>query len=98
MLQCVAVYGNMLQYGHNVLQNGCNVLQYSAMCCSMVQCVAVCCNVTLGSNSTHTETFNSTTFSLPSDHVRVAVCCSMLQYVAVCCSALQYVAVCYSML
>ena len=62
----------------------CNVLQYAAMCCSvlqrimqfvrMLQCVAVCCSV------------------------YCAVYCSVLQCVAVCCSVLQCVMQCNRML
>ena len=44
----------------------CSVLQYVAVCCSMMQCVAACYSVLQC----------------------VAVCCSVLQCVAVCCSVL----------
>ena len=59
------------------------LILHVAVCCSVLQCVAVCCR----------------TIALPFEifisHVqRVAVCCSVLQRVAVCCSALQCVAVC----
>ena len=48
----------------------CSVLQCVAVCCSVLQCVAVCCSVLQC----------------------VAVCCSVLQCVAMCCSVLRCVA------
>ena len=54
----------------------CSVLQCVALCCSVLRCVAVCCSVLQC----------------------VAVCCSVLQCVAVRCSVLQCVAVCCSVL
>ena len=51
------------------------------MCCSVLQCVAVCCS-----------TYTSFTRVLQC----VAVCCSVLQCSAVCCSVLPCVAVCCS--
>ena len=50
----------------------CSVLQYVAVFCKVLQCVATFCSVLQ----------------------RVAVCCSILQYIAVYCSVLQRVAVC----
>ena len=52
------------------------------MCCSVLQCVAVCCS----EESSESEQSRI-----------VSVCCSVLQCVAVCCSVLQCVAVCCSM-
>jgi len=67
------------------------VLQRVVVCCSVLQCVTVCCS---GS---------ALLFSLPNcigskKSVFVAVCCSVLQRVVVCCSVLQCVAVRYSVL
>ena len=50
------------------------------MCCSVLQCVAVCCNIV-----TYTRKDSSGNIS-----------CSVLQCVATCCSVLQCVAVCCS--
>jgi len=49
------------------------VLQYVAVCCSMLQCVAVCCSVLQ---------CVAVCYSVLQC---VAVCCSVLQCVAVCC-------------
>ena len=48
------------------------------MCCSVLQCVAVCCSVLLESVQGDLRRIQC-----------VAVCCSVLQCVAVCCSVLQ---------
>ena len=54
-----------------------------AVCCSVSQCVALCCSVLLR--------------ALPGAACRFAMgtCCSVLQFIEVCCSVLQYVAACY---
>ena len=54
----------------------CSVLQCVAVFCSVLKCVTVCCNV------------------LQCD----LVCCSVLRCVAVCCSVLECAVVCYSVL
>ena len=54
-----------------------------AVCCSVLQCVAVCCSADISYIRWQT---------------RVAVCRSVSQCVAVCCSVLQCVAVCWSVL
>jgi len=60
------------------------------VCCSVLQCVAVCCRF---------ATLMSHRFATLISLLQcVAVCCSVLQCVAVCCSALQCVAVCCSVL
>jgi len=59
----------------------------SCMCCSVLQCVKVCCSVLLEVQCDGRRTV-----------VCAAVCCSVLQCVAVCCSVLQCVAVCCSVL
>jgi len=54
-----------------------------AVCCSVLQCVAVCSKVLLN----HYPPTNRACFChLYKVTLRVAVCCSVLQCVAVCCS------------
>jgi len=74
----------------------CSVLQCVVVCCSVLQCVAVCCSVLqCGSVAVCCSVLQCIA-------VRqcVAVCCSVLQCialrqcVAVCCSVLQCIAVC----
>ena len=60
-----------------------SVLQCVAVCCNVLQCIAVCCSV---QHRKHTHAKQEC----------VAVCCSVLQCVAACCSVLQRVAVCCS--
>jgi len=60
------------------------------MCCSVLQCVAVCYTPLFPHHHLRQAHFSVLRC--------VAVCCSVLQYVAVCCSALQCVAVCCSVL
>ena len=62
------------------------MLQHVVMCCSVLQCVAVCYNVSLWFTACCSVLHH------------VAVCCSVLQRVAVGYSALQCVAVCCSVL
>ena len=69
------------------------MLQYVAVCGSMLQCVAVCCSVLQWMESYYRGSFHDTQGSL--NGIRT-VCCSVLQCVAVCCSVLQCVAVCCS--
>jgi len=61
------------------------------VCCSVLQCVAVCCSVLQLEYGLE----GSNVFDV-SGGVCVAVCYSVLQCVAVCCSVLQCVAVCCS--
>ena len=64
------------------------------MCCSELQCVAVCCIVLYGcQNSQRCGVYNCAC----GDHIYVflRVCCSVLQCVAVCCSVIQCDTVCY---
>jgi len=61
------------------------LLQYIAVCCSMLEHVGVCCSARASFG--HTTLFRAVKCAF-------AVCCSMLQYSAVCCSMLQYVAKC----
>jgi len=60
----------------------CSVLQYAAVCCRVVKCVAC---VAVGAHSA---------ILLSNGYVAITVCCGVLQCVAVCCSVLQCVAVC----
>jgi len=72
-------------------------LQCVAVCCSVLQCVAVfdvCCSVILETVLAQTRRVADASEKMQ----RVAVCCSVLQCVAVCCSVLQSVAVSYSRL
>jgi len=63
------------------------VLQCVAVCCSVLQCVAV-----------YQERSCTLVLQARIIAIYVAVCCSVLQCVAVCCSVLQCVAVCSSVL
>ena len=61
----------------------CSVLQYVAVCCSSVlQCVAVCCSVCASISIRYLIDI-------------CVLCCSVLQCVAVCCSVLQCVCINY---
>ena len=75
------------------------VVQCVAVCCSVLQFVAVC---TLGNTLQHTATHFRFVLQFVAVCCRVlpfvAVCCSVLQCVVVCCSVLQCVAVCCSVL
>jgi len=67
------------------------MLQCVKVCCSVLQCVAVC-RATKDQNAVHTQlcyTFGS----LPAQAFSMVeqVCCSVLQCAAVCCSVLQCV-------
>jgi len=95
-LQHTATYCNTLQ--HTVRETWYPVRRMSFMrallCCSSIQCVAVCCSVCC-SVLQCVETWN------PARRVslmRALMCCSVLQRVAACCSVLQCVAVCRSVL
>ena len=82
------------------------VLPSVAACCSVLQCVAVCCIVCVASppeiGAYHLAGLSASKSMFVKSCVavccnvlqRVAVYCSVLQCVAVCCSALQFVAVC----
>jgi len=54
---------------------------YVAVCCSVLQCVAVCCSVLL-----------ELMIEAAKAKECVAVCCSVLQCVGVCCSVMKCVA------
>jgi len=67
---------------------------YNKVCCSVLQCVAVCCSVFVGRR---TRTYETTIVQKTQTVTIVqqnAVCCSLLHSVAVCCSLLQSVAMC----
>jgi len=81
------------------------MLQYVAVCCSVLQCVAACCidrdKVSVNAGLNH-QVLNAADVFCPTRgtgrlHFNYFVC-SVLQCVAVCCSVLQCVAVCYSVL
>jgi len=70
------------------------MLQYVAVCCSVLQCAAVSCSVL------HCVAVSRLyyLFSQGRLHAGANTCCSMLQYVTVCCSVLRCVAVFCTML
>ena len=65
------------------------------MCCSVLQCVAVCCCHILDQGVEYMADLKQICCSVLQC---VAVCCSVMQCVAVCCSVLQCAAVCCSVL
>jgi len=69
-------------------------LQCVAVCCSVLQCVAV----QWMPMSTRFMCMCVCALGVSACAQSVALCCSMLQSVAVCCSLLQSVAVCCSVL
>jgi len=74
-------------------------LQCVAVCCSVLQYVAVCCVAVCDKRTKfHLRFITERSLIRYSVLQCVAVCCSVLQCVAVCCSVLQCVAVCCSML
>ena len=99
MLQCVAVCCSVFEFADSM--RGCPlhscacvavcVLQRVAVCCNVLQCVAVCLFFTSGAAWQSLD-------PRPTVLQIVAVCCRVLQYITECCSMLQYVAVCCSML
>ena len=72
------------------------MLQYAAVCCSVLQCVTM-----RNSVLQHAVMFCRDLHKVPNDLIHKGVgreeCCSVLQCVAVCCSVLQCAAVCCSM-
>jgi len=70
------------------------------VCCSVLQCVAVCCSASLSSYSQSPEepSHNASERASGSHGSSVTMCCSVLQCVAVCCSVLQNVAMYCSVL
>jgi len=100
-LQCVAMCCTVLQCALRtpdesiVCHNDELLLQYTVLCCSESQCVAMCCSVlqcvAVCCTVLHCVALCCSVLQC------IAVCCSVLQCVAVCCSELQCVAVCCSM-
>jgi len=83
VLQCVAVSSSSATF---TPPSPTHTHIYVAVCCSVLQCVAACCSVSI---SRHLPQ------PLPSiSHSHAHICCSMLQCVEVWCSVLQCVAVC----
>jgi len=72
---------------HGSLANTC-------MCCSVLQCVAVCCGVFQYVAVCCLESWPRYHGSL----ANTCMCCTVLQCVAVCCNVLQCVAMCFSMM
>jgi len=100
VLPCVAVYRRRLLTLRGFFAS-CSVLQCVAVCCSMLQyvavlpCVAVCCrrliDFALQSQHTATNCITLQRSALQCD----TVCCNVLQCVAMCCSVLEHVAACH---
>jgi len=77
----------------------CVVVQRGAVCCSVLQCVAVCAVVCYSVLQCGAVCCNIVRFYVDFQHCYcecVAECCSALQCVAVCCSVLQCVAVTFN--
>jgi len=110
VLQCVAMLQGAtgaISASNNGVHNKvtsavcCSVLQRVAVCCSVLQCAAVCCNVLVCVAVCHRHNQRLYPRRWHRSHAStmlqcVAVCCSVLQCVAVCCSVLQRVAACCS--
>ena len=83
---------------HTHLATRVKVAAYVAVCCSVLQCVTVRCNV-LQRVAVPLETCQGAySICLYSLRLLTQLCCSVVQCGAVCCSALQCVAVCFSVL
>jgi len=108
VFRCVAVWQNVLQcecspmVAHSAAQatQPC-VLQRVARCCSVLQCVTVCCSVRCCSLLQRAAVcIRIRTAKRPSRFAAeverpcvlqcVAVCCSVLQCVAVCCGGVKF--------
>jgi len=94
----LAIFGSKTRHARVAVC--CSMLQCVAVRSSVLQCVAVCCGeiearVHSFSHVSPILLFNS---HIQSQADRVAVCCSVLQCAVVCCSVVQYVAVCCSVL
>jgi len=68
-------------------------MSLDTVCCSVLQCVAVCCSVRLESLVSASDALVSTS---EAEMMRYVSRYSVLQCVAVCCSVLQCVAACCS--
>jgi len=64
------------------------------MCCSVLQCVAVCCSLCVAVCCSVLQCVAVCCRCVWISHVTNTMCCSVLQCVAVCCRVLQCVAVC----
>ena len=69
-----------------------SVLQYVAVCCSVLQCVAVTSRIQISQVTCMSESYDSIHLTTHVSSVLQydAACCSVLQGVAVCCSILHY--------
>ena len=81
----------MLQRAYAFHESGPYAYMYAAVCCSVLQCVAVCCVCVAVCCSECMSLMNQVHMQIFILQY-VAVCCSVLQYAAVCCSVLQCVA------
>ena len=94
----LAIFGSKTRHARVAVC--CSMLQCVAVRSSVLQCVAVCC----GEIEARVHSFSHVSpILLFHSHIqsqadRVAVCCSVLQCAVVCCSVVQYVAVCCSVL
>ena len=94
VLQCVVMW-LLQQWSPSFVRPWFLVVQSVAVCCSLLWCVAVCCNVAVAAvDPVIRETLVSCVALCRSVLQCVAVCCSVLQCVPVCCSVLQCVVVC----
>jgi len=75
----------------------CSVLQRVAMYCSVLRCIAVCCGVLEAMMRWHADD-GEDPFGTECVLQCAAVCCGLLRCVAVCCGVLQRVAVCCDVL
>ena len=90
MLQCVAVFMQRLAMCFSVVQCVLQTNAYEhhsdvALCCSVLQCVAVCCSAM--QCVLQMDIVCRSVMTTP--HACVAACCSVLQRVAACCSVLE---------
>jgi len=94
VLQCGRLYVTLTA---RVSLGGLYVLQCVALCCTLLQCVAVRVEYVGRTLRTYVYIYVLQCVAVCCSVLQcVAVCCSVLQFVAVRCSALQCVAVCCS--
>ena len=96
---CTAGKGIWLKSERHVVERLEPVDSVFSVCCSVLQCVAVCCSL-FSTRSLFVERrvfvytrAKSERVAVERENQPIAVCCSVLQCVAVCCSVLQCVAV-----
>jgi len=94
--RCAAMCSSELQW----VAECCTIDRASecAVCCSVLQCVAVRCSVLHGREGKNVRVSTPPVCGPGLIRMISAVWCSLLQYVAACCSVLQCAAVCCSVL